>query len=291
MDIEQNLKDNLKEMMGYVLRHVIAIVCKVQFKNGTQQEFIISGFVIKMKDKVIAITAGHILEWLETKIRSGEIVQCGGRLVDFLGKDAKHHNTYPFTIFGREHYYMNEKGYDFALLNLDYMEQQAIASNGVIPFVFEGQNERPITEYTWFGVVGFAEEGVNRAGGKPDGDIEGFSPSMSPAALINDLKDRRLENLAISQPCILAQLIDDEFPKSMKGLSGGPVLGVSCQHDKTDYWVVGIQAEWFEEARITSICPMHMMFQKLRDIIVERRAKIQEGTTSSSHSNSERLEP
>ena len=135
---------------------------------------IFSGFVIDFAGTWYWVTAGHCLkDKLEDPIKRGVLRVLGGSFIDYLGFEAKHFHTYPYTYEVGDGLYIwrRDLGLDFAVIRLDGLMQAAFQANGVVPIGRENwvhQNELSFDFYRMLGIPQGTSRSVTTTRRKPD---------------------------------------------------------------------------------------------------------------------------
>jgi hypothetical protein len=258
-----DISGNDRNVLDHMLRHMVAFVgaYRQTQQPHSKYAFAFTGFVIEYGAEWYICTAGHILEELDAALSKNQIEFTGRVLADYFGPHATNRMSIPFDYEDHKRVHVYNQGLDFALIQLQPLERQLLASNNILPFRFEGRTERPWEQYDGFCVVGFPKEDVK----------DDLSTSNSPVRVDVRPSLSAIKQLSAAPPGVQAtpchrfigQILDPNNPKNFVGMSGGPLLGFKQASNGLDYWVIAIQSTWLEKDRVVFACPISVMLQEV----------------------------
>ena len=245
------------EFFKTIGRHFVALTCRQRLPNttGIGSYFAASGFVISIQNEWFLITAGHIFQKIEEAKRHG-VQFVNWQLDDTFALDRKRSihvdgpgapETIPFDLDSqvlKVHYCEEDRGNDYAFIYLDSYYVSLLQANGVTAFEEKhwviNKNERAADRVVIIGLPEDQTEELNHLG-----LVRKTLVSVPLFRVHNDLEGA--ENLGneyhASVPDISASGLKGF--ESMKGMSGGPVIGFWTQPDGDDKMLVlGIQNRW-----------------------------------------------
>jgi hypothetical protein len=271
-----------KKLFEQLLRHVVSFAGAYRSKKDPEKvdPFNYSGFVITVGKQWYIVTAGHILQDLDTALKRGDIEFTERKLVDYYGPNAKFREPIPFDYEAHPRIHVNKDRLDFALILLSDIEVQGLQANGVIPFTFEGKPERPWSEYDRFVLVGFVKEHLRSDVDRSTGEVR--LEVRAGVVPVERLQSAPTTCNKTRFPRFIGKLTDNQQPSSIFGMSGSPIIGMKRTDRGVDYWVVAIQSHWLPSERIIFGCPMPVMFDVLRRAIEQAESGKRAPTTGES---------
>jgi hypothetical protein len=255
--------------METLQRHLIAIGgITLNKRSGERSGYLYSAFIVGQPNSMYLITAGHNLKNYRAAKANADIQIESTWLIDYVNNSAVHKIPIPFSIFDCKNFCIDKHGLDIAVIKLDYLQSKALLGNNNVPYDYSSSNKRALVEYDLFGVLGFPEE----YNGKIENNSFGMRPSFSPFALINNFHDYHVDLSEITIDVIGGKLLDENYPKSMKGTSGGPVFALKKLDFGIEYALIGVQAMWFPSPRIVIATSFQTFIQELLAAIVKEEA-------------------
>jgi hypothetical protein len=240
--------------------------------------FTFSGFLLRYKHWALWCTAGHVLDEIELIRREARGVQA--RWVDGYagGVDAE----IPLSLVDLPALRVNERGVDFGAVALRQNAVDLIQANPVKSFLRENSWKRP---------NGWRADGLVVAGapayrtkihqiGSDDEQVY-FEVDSQYGLLCASLIDENDERRDPANPfwavpfAWYGELIDFRQMRqagelaTIKGMSGGPVFGVSREAKGYRYRLVGIQSAWLPNSHIVRATPIEALLAGL-DIALQQ---------------------
>jgi hypothetical protein len=250
-------KDDLNRAALFALRHYVpfSYYAKspeiMEFRDGVAFACVCSAFVLQSRGIWCLVTAGHVLDDIEAERQRG-IEQVSFRLWDGWVPGAQHRNPIPFDYDEAPKIRLNEHGLDYGLIPLRPLHVAALRANGVVPIGashYEKDWPGNFEGYAMIGTPG-ATVDVKRHGERSTL----FSQSVSVIHLVEESNPP--SELVQRNPRFYGRILVPEgsaeweaIGKDIRGMSGGPVIGVRRDNEGVKYWVVGVQSGWLESRR------------------------------------------
>lgn len=266
-DITPELEQRIVRDLG---RHVVAIAGTYRLideQGKTENEdrfFAIAVCIFAVADKWFLITAGHCVDEYRELAKSQRAVITGRVLVDYFGTGAQHHYPIPYDLESEECSHLDVDGVDFAVIQVSPLLRQQLEANGNIPLTpasWAKPDDRPFDSFFVYGFPAERTDALEIAG-RPGGIIQA---DLMPVRRLGDDKSHRF-------PRFRAEIVDRGDLASVKGFSGGPVLGMISGEEQTQYYVVAIQSSW-DKVQVIFGCPIYVIV----DVMMENFRLSQEG--------------
>jgi len=225
-------------------------------RDGMAYPCFCSAFVMESRGFWFLVTAGHVLDGVEEERKQG-IEHASFRLFDGWGAEAVDRHYVPFDYENAPKHRIHEEGLDYGLVLLGPNAVANMQANNVVP-VSEAHYEKIWPErFDGYAIVGTPAATVEL---KRHGErstllrhsvviIQVAAEPNPPAELIQP-QDRFYGRIATPEDSSEWQAIGGDI----RGMSGGPILGVRRDDKGLHYWVVGIQSGWLESKRIIAAC-------------------------------------
>lgn len=268
--------------LSYIMRHLgcLAVTYVALDRDGLPQGdervATYSGFFIVVDGRWFFVTAGHVfddpdegLEVLRTKRRI-QVLQAS--LLDYFGVDAV--VPHPTIISYEEvpKIYVDRGktlGLDFALLPLRDFYVAGVQSNNVKPFEERNWQLEGRADAIAYGILGFPNEETSAI----DTDTK-VGVHIRPIFVRIEKCDPPEDAPKTTYPLFVARLLSPQ-PVTVKGMSGGPILGLRKEpNGTTGYWVAALQAHWKKSDRIIYGCPMTTVINVFRQAIQAAGLKV-----------------
>lgn len=223
-----------------------------------------TGFLIRVKNSVLWITAGHVLRQIEE-----DPPKVGRRIIKFALADGLHPSAinndpvpFRFADLPRFRIENEEYGLDYAAIPIPRHEWRLLRANGTeaIPYRLWGAPNHRFDLLCLAGVpVSHRSVELSR---RPSGGNFAFSlgcpllpllPMDEPPYCLRKGSPRvygRILGLGQSDDASIPPLTD------INGLSGGPVFGIRLQGDVMSWRLLGVQSEWAPESQVIAACPI-----------------------------------
>jgi hypothetical protein len=224
-------------MVGFFSKHLIGLAVTFQpIGEDAIQSEIFSGCLIEFSDQIFLLSSGHNIPYLK------EIMQLPGdktfSLVDYFGSQAKHHTSIPFLLTLDEiiHVDNTDLGLDFCLIHLSEFYMRLLRANGVeVIRKKDWISIRPEDITVNHFLLGFPSSLFT------NGYKLGSFGAQAVITSVERVSDEEASLDGKFFPRFVGKLNPD-FDISPKGMSGGPIFGMSLDGKK--YWIVAIQSEW-----------------------------------------------
>jgi hypothetical protein len=223
------------------------------------QAFVISTFLISVRNFWFLVTAGHTLEALKTRLQSGRRILKSHLLDGTSGMTG----SIPFDLNLSKIFHIDRDGNDYGLISLRPLFSQSLMQGGI----------RPLTERHWtdipeladdYYLLGFPEQAQiikmtsNDNGGKISTDLGvpliALQRIFTPPEALKSPAERFYAKVPIIQ-------IPEEIKgknaslTDISGMSGGPIFGVKqIEQNKLRYWIIAIQSGWLSQSRTLAAC-------------------------------------
>jgi hypothetical protein len=198
------------------------------------------------------LTAGHVLEAIETANKKGQHLHSFS-LGDTYSRTAASPWSLPFDYEKATKWWVHSEktGDDLGLIFLDPYRAQLEKHGGVQPLGADGWSVNPDQDADGYYLVGVPHESV----GAPTERHEG--PVSVAVRLIGYPLIRVGEPCAQLQregPFFFGKLVDDPnrplAAKSIRGMSGAPIFGLKqLEPGHVQYWLVAVQSSWHPSER------------------------------------------
>ena len=221
---------------------------------------------------------------LERLSKAGELKSV--HWVDYLGSNAKETSHYHFDYEAAEKEHLDDPGtlIDVGFIHIREHYRTLLAANGIVAhdeIQWRKQPERFAIAY----LLGIPAATVRSA----TVSIASFQTSMMPVEILDHRPsafddemppDVSEEDLAIRDSMFFGRIpADIELPvsqegrESLKGMSGGPILGFVEAGGSLKYWVIAVQSAWIPGARYIRGTPLARIGAALERNVDEFRSR------------------
>jgi hypothetical protein len=242
-------------VIQFFCNHLVCLGCYVTGPNVPANSFInATAFVVAINDSWFLVTAGHVIDGYESLMSQGYNLECWA-LDDTFGQDAKSHVAIPFDYDGAAKRVINDtvSGVDYAILHLRPYYRQLLEQNGTVPMTDQIWQSSALPECDYW-LLGVPKEDTNvRATSGPHDLIDKGYHMLR----LMPLADAEVpEELRKPTPRFFARLSSQNRPRSIEGMSGGPIFAVRVDETEGRYWLVGVQSGWLPNQGIIAACPI-----------------------------------
>lgn len=225
---------------SFFCRHLVAIVTKIEQKDGSQDTFAESAFPIEAGGKWFLLTAGHVLTKILTALNHPSTERGSTRLFDAWSAVSVHREPIPFNLDSVKHFAIDEDdGMDVGIIEIPDTVRRQLEANNVKAFD-QSAWKQPPSKFDFFMVLGIPLELTVKIDGRlrvvPT--VLPLQESKTPQKMAAKV-DRFCGQLPAEIRCLRGNVLTD-----IKGLSGGPVLGFRFTEEGLTYHVVAIQTAW-----------------------------------------------
>jgi len=249
-----------------------AVPLLVVWDRGQEhQTEIFSGFLVLHGQRLMWMTAGHVIEHLREVVSSGVRVGAAKWLDSWSRREEMSVRVdLPSTL--SHSISVNNSSLDYGVIGIRQNTASLLLANRAV---------RPFTEDMWVVpdtldligryAVGFPASLVETSEQKARTKIRGFvagTLKVLPFAQLDRPEHDEFDEFWSDPDAIYGELLgysdeqglaDVEVP----GMSGGPIVGVSQAGDVADFWLVGIQRSWKPDRRLIRAEP----FRKVRPLL------------------------
>jgi hypothetical protein len=261
----------IEHIFGHLCRHVVCLA--FQFvaldergkPTGMEQFMACSAFIMQIRGIWLLITAGHVLkEELDDNVARRKIRITSCVIADDFGKDAKvHHMPTPFPYEETHRDYVDDPhlGLDVGLIPLRDIFRDGLTANGILPISEANWVHQHRVDFEMYFILGFPKEIVDQHT-KPVDLGQAIQAHVKPVLVkVHQITDpsqipSTVEIPPSSLPWFVGRIPDTQL-NSIKGMSGGPIIGTKGTPDGGfKYWIVALQSRWYEKSRIALGCPV-----------------------------------
>lgn len=255
---------------GWFSRHIVTLEMTYMVRHRNRPPEVArcyyTGFLLYERQATMWVTAGHCMEEIEKDIlgHPESYSDVKFRFVDTLHSEAISNEPVPFDYQAEyiKTYYFHrddegvERGWDFGVVFLRTHYARLLAANGIEPVSAQNWVKVP-DEFDRYFMLGLPGE---RVGKLENGDYTA-RPAMFSITRLASKPDCFSYQ---TDPMIYAQIDSEADVENIKGMSGGPIIGVKREGEAARYWIIGIQSKWRESERKTAASPL----ADLRNILV-----------------------
>jgi hypothetical protein len=223
---------------------------------GVPRAISVSAFVMSFDDKWVLVTAGHILEDLDTLLRSGRRMTTSV-LLDAWSLGAQSTPPIPFMLehVTKLYRYAPHGGLDFGLIGVSPMYRKLLEANGVAPFAAGDWESHRDAEFDVYWMLGIPTEKCDVLT-TPTSQGTRVRSRVNPVMIPVERLTAAPEALAGKTfPCFHGRVAPEVGITDIDGTSGGPIIGFRLEEGQPiKYSVVAIQSGWVRRSRITWGC-------------------------------------
>ena len=261
-------------VMSFFFRHAVALLVSYRHRiddpHAKRRLAPFSCSVIVLDDIPCLLTAGHCIKKIEELIESHEITDISCAIGDIFGHGVKSNIPIPFDLINSPRFYIdkNEDELDFGAILLHPNHVRLLEANG-IKGIFE-ENWAKIDEKNLdtFFILGFPEELAEKELTEDDHAL------VNPFLLKVEKPGDDIDPSLISDRRFVGVINGELSVASIKGMSGGPIIGLSRSNPNV-YWIVAIQSGWLSSKRIVYGCPIPRIGRYLTNALRAARASLE----------------
>lgn len=260
-------------------RHFINIMCtdsgaKAKEKyEGKSAIYNFSAFVVEIRNRWFAISAGHIFRELQAAVLGGAILSDWQIDDSIVSKNPQAANRFPMDI-DRDVLWLNNEddGYDYACIELSYLIQEALRKEGISPIPPSLWTANDLEEFSMWLLVGTPNTFSRLTAGEPIEKCHATILLERCSELPSGLLDTTYKRLHAK--IHFESVVDGEGGFDIGGMSGGPIFGLrpNSYELPCDYRIIGIQSAWNKNGSV-AICaayPFILAISRLIDEFVEQ---------------------
>jgi hypothetical protein len=247
------------DVLSFFGRHLVALC--VTYHLAVDDERVkeprfaaYNGTLIRVKDAICFLTAGHVLAELEETLKDGRIEVLEAVLVDTLGASRVTEHPIPFDLRNARFHYIDyrEEGLDFGVIILDWYYVRLLGKNGVVVLGEENWIHQSEVQFDGYAMLGLPQEFTSPRVSDGEGVV---SPTMFWIKRLDFPPD---DSKPTRYPRFVGQINSKLQLMSVEGMSGGPIFGFRFGAE-TRYWIVALQSSWLPERRIVFGCPLPIL--------------------------------
>jgi len=217
-----------------------------------------SFFVASVSDQWFLVTAGHVLKHLDRAVRERYIQVEHYFLVDYLGHRDTINYPVPFPYETEPKFFIDDEalGIDFGFIPVRELFKEGMKRNGITPISEKHWTREVDPSIAAYWMLGFPEE-VNRTFNEPIKAGEDRKGGVASVIISADrVEDSSHGEAPTTYPRFIGR-INIEIPFGIKGMSGGPIFGLTRTPDNlVGYTVVALQSRWERSTRTIYGCPI-----------------------------------
>jgi len=254
-----------EQLRLFLSQHLVTFTGQIEYsKPGAavfRDSFIYSGFLMKVNEATLWVTAGHCIAELDKLLATPHVELIESQLGDYHGHAAKHLISYPLRYYPGMGVSLDfrEAGVDFGYIILDNLAATAVERNGAVPVAthnFLG------TEGANF--VGYFMLGVPSSLTEKDADHEcTYYPQLIALKQVAPSDSE----VATSESWLAFEIEPSYKGLDIKGMSGGPIGGLLAGADgNLSYTIIALQSSWDEKKGIAFACSLPHVFRFLQAV-------------------------
>jgi hypothetical protein len=267
--------ENRGDLLTFLARHFVSLVFYDRSPQlagehgGAGRLHCLSGFLVRVRDLVYLMTAGHALAEIEEALESGQRLE-GWRLDDTYCWEAKHKEPIPFDFHSAPRRHIDADGLDYGLIHLSPLYVDNLNANGIKAVGEESWERDWPDHFDAYALLGLPAELV-----RPIPGAVSRAMAFLPVEHIED-ESQVPAKLKHAAPRIFGRVIlpgpdeDESSPlRSIVGMSGGPLFAfkVNDKGQVERYWIVAVQAAWDEPSRTIAACPIQGLLRAIAEIM------------------------
>jgi hypothetical protein len=269
------MADLAAQVAKTVGRHFVTLSC-VQYPPAEAQPktLVFSGFVVAILGEWFYVTAGHILQLINTAISTGSEFD-RRRLDDQTAGNRFSGKAVPYD-FSMERWLVlqdDSQGLDYAIVHLPQFYRRQLEAGGATPIERKiWSNHGEPADY-WL-MVGIPSESVT---------FDGESV-ITASVVMAPLQPAETPYIAGQKAAnqFYAVLMDgsEAYFADADGFSGGPVFALKQVEGRWAYGVIGVQSAWYRSTKTMAICPFASFALALESVVAETLAEYKNGANA-----------
>jgi hypothetical protein len=265
-----------QEFLNRIRRHFVCLsgVWVELDRSGNwkteEKPYCYSGFIIKICGRWCFMTAGHVFRDIDNFIAKGSIrlLKCG--LADYFSAEAKVKEPVQFAYDDAHRIIVDRSEMDFGLIPLRDYYTMNLEANGVTPMRVAAWTGRRPPQFDFYAVLGLPDEHLeprSRMGER--GPQIGYIMTLSLVG-VQPLESPPADSAVSPIPRFAGALRDGGCLGSVKGMSGGPILGISKTDGGWDYACVAVQGSWDKGRRLIYGTPVSIVVETITKLLTEK---------------------
>jgi hypothetical protein len=262
--------------LQYLCRHLVGLC--VTYRHKTEEDTQLpprfaacSGTLLFVEGALYFLTAGHVLRELKELRDNDQVVIDHASLADIFGLKAISGMAIPFSLQSAMLCFVDddELGLDFGVIPLGAHHARLLSKNGVIALSEENWSKQRDVSFDGYVMLGLPAELTSERVSNSSTVI--VQPTCFALRRLDQAPDQR----STRYPQFIGQVSEELALKSLKGMSGGVIIGFRTQ-PALAYWVVAIQSSWNRETKITYGCSLPVLASLMTHWAKENIAVLQE---------------
>lgn len=260
------------EFLGYFCRHLVGLSLTFRHSGDKPDErdrfLIYSGTLIEVQGNTFFLTAGHVISEIKEALAHPKVEVVGARLADTFGSGRVTDHPIPIDLPSLPMFFVDDdaKGLDFGAIELSPYYVRLLAANGCVAVKEENWKYQSNVSFDLYVMLGFPAEFVSeRVTHNGDGQV---SPTL---VTVNRLAAPPADGAPIKYSQFVGELDRRIEIGSVKGMSGGPILGFRVTEKETRYWVIALQSSWHPELRTVYACTLPTIAGLLTEWVARQR--------------------
>jgi hypothetical protein len=229
-------------------RHFLSLTCDhwAGRSRETLRRFVISGFLMSLRDHWFLATAGHVINEINELLKSdpGRTYRFG--IIDNFGPEARYDHAIPFDYINADTWAtaVETSGADFGLIHIDPYYRQLIETNNPLPFMEPQWQYTRHEPFEFHALMGIPAETISTDALQ----YKQYAMAMIPLKEITTLPPSITPR---PYPTLYAEItVPLNSIESIKGMSGCPVFGFAKdENGNWRYWIVAVQSTWYYERK------------------------------------------
>lgn len=239
-------------LLGAICRHVVAIFGRYETLDesgnatGDSKAYSYTGTILSFEDNWFIGTSGHVITSLRNAIEHQSIRINSSYLLDHFGSDATRQRGIEFNAFDRPMLWVdrgNTLGVDFALIQLSAEDIGRLKENGITALREQEWAFSSDMTFLAFGLVGLPDEFTAMMPRTDGQKVAMLAPSYVPIEKLDDDVSKTVRQFH-------AKIITKGKQDSIRGMSGGPVVGFYEVENETRYKLIALQSHWLKSTGV-----------------------------------------
>ena len=247
------------DFIAFFHRHLVPMVFVFKMGDITAR-YIITTFVLSVRERWFLVTAGHCLEEVDKYNKEGfSIHQCF--LMDSMGTGATHFEPFIFPYdLAKPQYNPKSREMDYGIIPLSNLYQGLLKANKISPLNEEfWRIQRDDPEF--FALLGVPKE-----------NLQIGENSVGIVTALNWIEEcEKPDNVPDTDvPLFYGKITLHSDQKSVRGMSGGPIFAFKEVNGRYKYWLKALQSRWIEQSEIVIGCPTTFLGNVIDKMISEK---------------------
>lgn len=258
------------DFINQVRNHFVGLSGKCVRENSSggiaeEKNFAFSAFVIEIRGVWCLVTAGHVINDIEVVVKHPEwkLHRCG--LADFFSLNPKVKEPTPFPFETTHKIHVDQDGMDIGLIPLPDFYRHSLQGNNVEPIPVAAWRSHSPPACDAYALLGLPAEHIQTIEASASrGSGQSVLLAMVPVIPCPFPPEKITSNI----PRFAATLFDGGELDSVKGMSGGPIIGIRRKEGGSlEYACVAVQGEWNRRDRMIFGTPVSMVVGVIESLL------------------------